>query len=139
MGADQTIGVSDPAVYTLSVTNNDTAACPDTAFDLSILSETGNTASFSLPSTLSAATVTVAPGVNNSTVTLTVTGNGTGADGDLLDSTVEVRDDVNHAGQQQNDTVRTTVQAALMCSDYTDRTSCRDAGCRWKRGVCQDR
>jgi hypothetical protein len=138
MGADQTIGVSDSTVYTLSVSNNDTAACPNTAFNLSILSETGNTASFSLPSILSASMVTVAPGVNNSTVILTVTGNGTGANGDLLDSTVEVRDDADHAGQQQSDTVRTTVQAALMCSDYMNKTSCRNAGCRWKKGACQD-
>ncbi len=138
MGADQTIGVGDSAVYTLSVTNNDTVACPNTSFNLGILSETGNTASFSLPSILSAATVTVSPGANNSSVNLTVTGNGTGANGDLLDTSVEVRDDADHAGQQQSDTVRTTVQAAMMCSDYNDRTSCRNAGCQWKRGVCQD-
>ena len=51
-------------------------------------------------------------------MTLTVTGNGTGANGDLLDSTVEVRDDVDHAGQEQTDTVRTTIQAAV-CT-YSD-------------------
>ncbi len=45
-------------------------------------------------------------------MTLTVTGNGSGANGDLLDSSVEARDDADHAGQQQTDTVRTTIQAA---------------------------
>ncbi len=113
MGGDQGIAVDGSAVYTLSVSNNDTPACPGTTFDLSLLSETGNTASFSLPSSLSAATVTVAAGANDSTVTLMVTGNGTGANGDLLDSTVELRDDADHAGQQQSDTVRTTLQAAV--------------------------
>jgi hypothetical protein len=29
-------------------------------------------------------------------------------------------------------------QAALECSDYTDRQSCRDAGCRWKKNMCVD-
>ncbi len=62
MGGDQSIAVDGSAVYALTVTNNDAAACPDTTFDLSILSETGNTGSFSLPSTLSAASVIVAAG-----------------------------------------------------------------------------
>ncbi len=138
LGADKTITPGGSAVHTLSVTNNDTAACPSSTFNLGILSEIGNTTSFSLPSLLSAPTVTVAPGANDSTVTLTVTGNGLGANGHLLDSTVEVRDDTNHNGQQQTDTVRTTIQAAAACSTYTDRTTCQNAGCRWKKTVCQN-
>ena len=138
LGADKTITPSGSAVHTLSVTNNDTAACPSTTFNLSILSETGNTASFVLPSLLSAPTVSVAPGANNSAVTLTVRGNGTGANGNLLDSTVEVRDNTNHSGQQRSDTVRTTIQATLACSTYTDRNSCRNAGCNWKKNQCQN-
>ncbi|NNJ94874.1 MAG: multicopper oxidase domain-containing protein, partial [Halobacteria archaeon] len=113
LGNDQSIAVDGSAVYTLSVTNNDTTACPDTTFDLGILSETGNIASFNLPSVLSAASVSIAAGAGDTSVTLTVTGNGTGANGDLLDSSVEVRDDVDHAGQEQTDTVRTTIQAAV--------------------------
>ena len=113
LGADKTISVSGSAVHTLSVTNNDTAGCPSTTFNLNITGETGNTGSFIQPSSLSDATVTVAPGANSNTVTLTVTGNGTGANSDLLDSTVELRDDTDHAGQQQSDTVRTTIQAAV--------------------------
>jgi uncharacterized membrane protein len=118
LGNDQSIAVDGSAVYALGISNNDTTACPDTTFDLSILSETGNTASFSLPSSLSAASVSVAAGASDTSVTLTVTGNGTGANGDLLDSTVEVRDDADHAGQQQTDTVRTSIQAAV-CT-YSD-------------------
>ena len=119
MGNDQSIAVDGSAVYTLDVTNNDTAACPDTTFDLS-LNESGNTNRFNQPSTLSAASVTVGPGASDTSVTLTVTGNGNGANGDLLDSTVEARDDVDHAGQEQTDTVRTTIQAAV-CT-YSDPT-----------------
>ena len=29
-------------------------------------------------------------------------------------------------------------QAALQCADYTDRQSCRDAGCRWRQNMCID-
>ena len=113
LGGEQSIAVDGSAVYTLGVTNNDTAACPDTTFDLSILNETGDTGSFNLPSVLSAASVSVAPGTTSTSVTLTVTGDGSGANGDLLDSTLEARDDVDHAGQEQADTVRTTIQAAV--------------------------
>jgi spore coat protein A len=121
MGGNQSIAVDGSAVYTLSVTNNDTAACADsTTFDLSILSETGQTGSFSLPSDLSAAAMTVAAGASDTSVTLTVAGDGSGANGDLLDSTVEARDDADHAGQQQTDTVRTTIQAAVC--NYADPT-----------------
>lgn len=29
-------------------------------------------------------------------------------------------------------------QETMQCSDYTDRQSCRDAGCRWKKNACMD-
>ena len=29
-------------------------------------------------------------------------------------------------------------QETTQCSDYTDRQSCRDAGCRWKKNACVD-
>ena len=119
MGNGQNIAVDGSAVYTLDVTNNDTVACLSSTFDLSILSETGENGSFS-PSVLSAASVTVAAGANNTSVTLTVSGDGSGANGDQLDSTVEARDDTDHNGQQQTDTVRTTIQA-VVCT-YTDPT-----------------
>jgi hypothetical protein len=140
LGADKTISVSGSVAHTLSLTNNDTAACPSTTFNLSILSETGNTGSFNLPSLLSASTVTVAPGANNGTVTLTVTGNGTGANDNLLDSTVEVRDNTNHSGQQRADVVRTTIQTAVNCSTITSKSACNDApACQWKKHACVNR
>jgi hypothetical protein len=46
-------------------------------------------------------------------VTLTVTGDGTGTDGDFLDVTVEVRDDTDHSGQQQTDVVTTTIASVV--------------------------
>ena len=137
LGGDQSIAPDGSASYTLDITNNDTAACNDASFDLSLLGETGNSGSFSLPSVLSATQVTLAAGAVSNTVTLTVSGNNTGIDGDLLDSTVELRDDTDHAGQQQSDTVRTTIPAVMACSVYTDGFSCRAAGCKWKRNTCQ--
>ncbi len=96
MGADQTIAPDGSAVYTLSVTNNDTAACPASTFGLAINSETGATGSFNLPSTLSTNSVTVAPGATNTTARLTVTGSGTGANNDALTSTVTASDPTTH-------------------------------------------
>ncbi|MGD8936399.1 MAG: PKD domain-containing protein, partial [Thiogranum sp.] len=108
MGADQAIDANDgSAVYTLSVTNNDTAACANTLFSLAN-SDTGDTGSFD-PSSLSAPSVSVAPGATDTTVTLTVTGNGTGAGGDALTSTVTVSDNTDHNGQDQSDSVTTTI------------------------------
>jgi spore coat protein A len=140
LGADKSITASGSAVYTLAVTNNDTPACPDTAFNLNLLSETGSTGRFLLPSLLSAPSVTVAPGASNTSVTLTVRGNGTGTGGDMLDSTVEVRDDSSHSGQQQTDTVRTTIQAAVNCSAITSKSACNaEPACQWKKNACVNR
>jgi hypothetical protein len=86
---------------------------------------------------LSTARVTLAAGASSNTETLTVSGNNTGADGNLLDSSVEMRDDTDHGGQQQSDSVRTTITAVMACSVYTDRISCQAANCKWKRNSCQ--
>ena len=112
MDGDQTIAADGSAVYTLSVTNNDTAACADTTFSLAIDDESGDVTSFALPSSLSGTSVTLAPGDTDTTVTLTVTGNNTGADGDNLTSTVSTSDNINHAGQEQTDMVITTIAVA---------------------------
>jgi thermitase len=137
LGGDRSIAPDGSAVYTLNITNNDSATCADATFDLSILSETGDTGNFSLPSVLSTARVTLAAGASSNTETLTVSGNNTGADGNLLDSSVEMRDDTDHGGQQQSDSVRTTITAVMACSVYTDRISCQAANCKWKRNSCQ--
>jgi hypothetical protein len=142
MGADQSVGLNEQAVYTLSITNNDTISCSDSTFNLSVIDEVGNTNRFVLPSVLSASQVTLAPQSSDLSVTLTVQSNGSGADGDFLDTTVEARDDTHHLGQEQTDTVRTTIQvAAQNCADYTDRRSCdNDPNCMWDRdlNMCLD-
>jgi hypothetical protein len=112
MGADKDIPVDGTAVYTLSITNNDTSACSSTTFDTTIIDKQGDLTSFGDPG-LSATTVTIAPQATNTSVTLTVIGNGTGTDGDFIDVTVEVKDDTDHAGQQQTDLVRTTIAAIV--------------------------
>jgi hypothetical protein len=140
LGGDQGIAPDGSAVYSLSITNNDTAACNDATFDLNITGETGNTGSFSLPSALSSTQVTLAAGASSNTQTLTVSGNNTGVDGDLLDSTVELRDDTDHAGQQQSDAVRTTIQAAVTCSTFTSKSVCNaEPTCQWKKRACVNR
>jgi spore coat protein A len=141
MDADQTIAPDGQAVYTLSISNNDSATCSDSTFNLSILDETGNTNSFVLPSVLSAAQVTLSPQTSDFSTTLTVSGDGSGVDGDFLDTTVEARDDTHHLGQQQLDTVRTTIQVGQANCDGLDRNTCRNTpGCEWSgnknNGMC---
>ncbi len=60
---------SGTVVYTLSITNNDTAACANETFSTLAKSDS-NTTNFDA-STLSATSVVVAPGATNTTVTLT--------------------------------------------------------------------
>jgi hypothetical protein len=122
MGADQNIASGGSAIYTLDITNNDTAACADTTFDLNILSETGDTGAFTLPSNLSAASVVIAAQANNTSVNLTVDGNGSGTGGEALTSTVRVSDTTFHSGQEQDDPVITTVTA----DPQFNITSCSD-------------
>jgi hypothetical protein len=113
MGNDQTIAADGSAVYNLSITNNDTAACADSTFSYTIVSETGATGSFILPSLLSFNSVTVAPGATDTTITLTITGNGSGADADALTSTVTASDVADHSGQNQTDSVTTTLAVGV--------------------------
>jgi hypothetical protein len=109
VAVNKNIAPTGSAVYGLTVINND-IDCSETTFNLSLLSETGVVASFTLPSILSAPTVTVPAGGSDSSVSLTVTGNGTGTDGDSLTSTVELRDDANHAAMQQSVAPLTTLK-----------------------------
>ena len=84
--------------------------------------------------------MTVAPGASNTSVTLTVRGNGTGAGGQTLDSTVVVRDNTNHSGQARTGTVRTTIQAAVNCSTITNKSVCNaEPTCQWKKNACVNR
>jgi predicted CxxxxCH...CXXCH cytochrome family protein len=109
MGVDRTIFPAGSTAYTLNITNNDTAACADSTWNITILSETGDTGNFTLPSVLSSATVTIPANTNDTSVTLTVTGNGSGTGGEFIDSTVRIQDNADHSGQDQNDIVRTTI------------------------------
>ena len=110
LGGDQSVTPSGSTGYTVSITNNDVGAgCPDSDFALTITNETQTPPGSFLASGLSAPSVTVAVGATDTSVTLTVTGSGAGSDGDFVDSTVEVRDDPDHAGQQQTDVATTTI------------------------------
>lgn len=85
-------------VYDLTIINND-VDCPASLFTFSIDQEIeSNVGTFTLPSTFSAPTVSVASGETNSSVSFTVTGNGTGIELDTLTSTIRIADG-SHADQ----------------------------------------
>jgi hypothetical protein len=122
---NQNIAPDGTAAYTLTVINND-VDCADTTFDLSIDSEVeSNVGTFTLPSTFSSPTVTVASGASNSTVTFTVTANGTGVADDTLTSTLRLADATNHNGQDQTTAPVTTLKNinALIHSSVTTGSS----------------
>ncbi|WP_223905642.1 IPT/TIG domain-containing protein [Geobacter sp. AOG1] len=90
LSANANVQPGQQAVYTLSVTNNDSAFCGSTTFTIAIGTETGNTASFVLPSVLGSATTgALAPGATYNT-TLTVKAQAAAVGGNNLTSTVNV-------------------------------------------------
>jgi hypothetical protein len=133
MGNDQSIAVDGSAVYTLDVTNNDTAACPDTTFDLSVNDTNGT--DFVIPSTLGQNSVLLAPGANTD-VTLTVTGQLGAPNGAANDTTVATAGDANH-GIATSNTVTTTINVAGgVCGGITKRKDCNNTpGCTWDQGA----
>jgi uncharacterized membrane protein len=119
------------AGYTVSITNNDTAACADTTFNLSVTdSDTG--VNFVVPSTLGQNSVLLTPGANTD-VTLTVTGQPDAPDGATNDTSVATAADANH-GVATSNTVTTTINVGggVVCSDITKRNECSNTpGCMW--------
>ena len=94
--------------YVVSITNNDTAfagCLPISTFALT-LSDTNGT-DFTIPSTLSPASIAVAPGATG-TVTLTVTAKAAATVGNTNTTTVTATDSTNHAGQPGSGNVITT-------------------------------
>lgn len=94
--------------YVVSITNNDTvfADCLPTSTFALTLSDTNGT-DFTIPSTLSPASIAVAPGATG-TVTLTVTAKATATVGNTNTTTVTATDSANHAGQPGSGNVITT-------------------------------
>jgi hypothetical protein len=126
------------ASYTVSITNNDTAACADTTFDLTVIdSDTG--VNFVVPSTLGQNSVLLAP-ADSVNVTLTVTGQAGASNGATNDSSVATAADANHGAVTSN-TVTTTVNVGgpVDCSQFTTKQSCNaEPTCRWdnRNKVC---
>jgi hypothetical protein len=107
---NKNIAPDGTGVYTLTVINND-VDCADTTFSFGIDSEVeSNVGTFTLPSTFTAPSVTVAAGATDSSVDFTVVGNGTGLELDTLTSTVRLSDAANHAGQDQTTAPVTTIK-----------------------------
>ncbi|RII26153.1 MAG: hypothetical protein CXR31_10620 [Geobacter sp.] len=106
LSADASVTKGQQTAYALSVTNNDNAFCGSTTFTIAIGSETGNTASFVLPSVLgSTSTGALAAGATYNT-TLTVKSQAAATVGHTLTSQVNV----SAAGHTtQSDSAITTV------------------------------
>ncbi len=89
---NKNIAADGSAVYDMTIINND-VDCPASLFTFNLDSEVeSNVGTFTLPSLFSAPSVSVASGATNSTVTFTVTGNGTGVVFDTLTSTIRIAD-----------------------------------------------
>jgi spore coat protein A len=151
--ADPTVSISPTAQdittdggsvdYTVSVTNNDSSACAETTFDLSV-SDSDDGTNFVVPSTLGTDPVTLAPGASTD-VALTVTAQPGATSGVANDTSASTAADVNHASVTSN-TVTTTINVggAVDCSQYTNRNDCRNEptnSCKWdnRNNVCVPR
>lgn len=109
-GVNSTVAKDGTVDYTLTVINND-VDCADSTFTFGLDSEVDSSGtSFITPSSFSAPNVVIASGATSGTAKLTVTGSGSGVDGDTLTSTVHLSDATNHAGQDQTSTAVTTVK-----------------------------
>ena len=96
-GSNKSIDVAGAGVYTLTVINND-VDCAATSFSVALGAETGDTGAFSLPSVVAGSPVSVNAGASNSSITLTVTGNGTGVAGNTLTSNLTLSS-ANHTDE----------------------------------------
>ncbi len=105
---------NDQTTYDISITNNDSIFCDNTTFDLAVGSETGTTSSFTIPSTLGAATTGAMPPAATFSTTLTVTATASAIVADALTTTVNVTDATNHAGQPASINVKTYANNPLL-------------------------
>lgn len=95
--------------YTVTVKNNDGATCSASTFTIAIGTETGATASFTLPSTLGSVTTgSLAQGATYNT-TLTVAVKSGATVGNTNTTTVNVTDTTNHSTQSGSGSVVSTV------------------------------
>ncbi len=112
-----TVAPGGTVTYTATVTNKDSATCANSTFALSIPTETGTTANFVKPSTLSASSCALAPG-GTCTSTLTVKAQAAAADKATNATTVRATDATNHSALLGNGTVTTTVAAVVVTTSY---------------------
>jgi hypothetical protein len=125
--------------YTVAITNNDTAACADTTFDLTVAdSDTG--VDFVVPSTLGQNSVILAPSASTD-VTLTVTGQPDAPNGATNDTSVTAADPATNHADVTSNTVMTTINLGgqVDCSQFTTKQTCNaEPTCRWdnRNKVC---
>lgn len=112
----QNVTAGGTVTYTATVTNNDTTSCSSSSFTLSIASETGTSANFVLPSTLSTTSCSnLAPG-GTCTSTLTVKAQSAATAGATNTTTVRAADSTNHGTLPGSGAVTTTIQGAVSTS-----------------------
>jgi spore coat protein A len=126
------------AVYTVAVTNNDTASCPPTLFNLAV-SDT-NITDFITPSTVGQNPLGISPGGTVGT-TLTVTAQPGVITGTNI--TAVTASEANHNNVTSNNVTSTINVQQFTCSDITNRNECRNTpDCEWvgggKNGTCQE-
>lgn len=109
LGSNGNVSPGGQNAYTLSITNNDTAFCSTSTFTLSVASETGNTVSFILPSSLGSTTTGAMSPSGTYNTTFTVNAQAGATIGDTLTSTVNAADAANHVSQTGSGSVTTTV------------------------------
>ncbi|WP_238482220.1 cytochrome c3 family protein [Geobacter sp. AOG1] len=114
LSADAGVQKGQQTSYALSVTNNDNSFCGSTPFTIAVGTETGNTASFVLPSVLGSTTTgALAPGATYNT-TLTVKAQAAAVVGNTLTSQVNV----SGAGHTtQSDSAITTIVSSWTQND----------------------
>jgi hypothetical protein len=123
--------------YAVAVTNNDTASCPVTIFNL-LVSDT-NPTDFVTHSILGQASLAIVPsGTVGTTLTVTAQPGATTGTND----TAVTASDVNHNSVTSNNVTTTINVQQAACSAITVRNECRNTpGCEWvggKKGFCQE-
>lgn len=124
----------DNVQYTVSIINNDSAACMPTTFDLTV-DDSDNGGDFVVPSTLGTSSVTLAPMADQNVIlTVTAQSGGSGSN-DTAVIAADTAQPPNHADATSN-TVTTTINVGGggACGDITKKNDCNNTpGCMWDK------
>jgi len=132
LGPDKNVQPANSVEYTVTVINNDTAACSNSTFAIAISPAETNGTDFDIPSVLGSATTgSLAPaGSYNTTLTVTAFDIPPATEGNTLTTSIQVTDGTNHAAQPGSDSVITTIKIPSLMhnSDVTASTKWSGSG-----------